>query len=111
MTKKDDVGYKKPPRHTQFKPGKSGNPAGRPKGKKNLKTLLEQRLRKTVTIVEKGRKKTVTMGEVVVAKLIADAAAGDALARRDLIRLMEGMIDKPETGLRIFYLDAEDQNV
>lgn len=110
MTKKDDVGYKKPPRHSQFKPGKSGNPAGRPKGKKNLKTLLEQRLRKTVTIMEKGRKKTLTMGELVVAKLVADAASGDALARKDLIRLMEGLIDKPDTALRIIYMDEEDRN-
>jgi hypothetical protein len=34
------VGYGKPPKHTQFKPGKSGNPQGRPKGTKNLKTDL-----------------------------------------------------------------------
>ena len=45
--KQDDyeVGYGKPPRHTWFKKGQSGNPRGRPCGSKNLKTLLSEALR------------------------------------------------------------------
>ncbi len=34
-----EVGYKKPPKSTKFKKGKSGNPSGRPKGSKNKPTF------------------------------------------------------------------------
>lgn len=40
----DEIGYKKPPRHTRFRKGQSGNPKGRPKGTQNLKTDLAEEL-------------------------------------------------------------------
>lgn len=52
------VGYGKPPRHTQFKPGCSGNPKGRPKGAIGLKTLVKSVMTEKVTVrTAKGRKK------------------------------------------------------
>ena len=36
------VGYRRPPLHSRFKPGQSGNPSGRSKGSQNLKTMFEQ---------------------------------------------------------------------
>src|SRR6266550_4325321 len=43
-----EVGYRKPPRHTRFTKGQSGNPRGRPPGAKNLKTLLSDALNQLV---------------------------------------------------------------
>ena len=48
--KKDnyDVGYKKPPKNTQFKPGQSGNPKGRPKKPTNIHEALIDNLGKKI---------------------------------------------------------------
>ena len=45
-----EVGYGKPPRHSQFVKGQSGNPRGRPAGAKNLKTLLNKALNELVIV-------------------------------------------------------------
>ena len=42
-----DGGYGKPPRHSQFKKGQSGNSKGRPKGSRNFSTDLKETLEKT----------------------------------------------------------------
>ena len=45
-----EVGYGKPPRHTRFVKGQSGNPRGRPPGAKNMKTLLTKALNELVLV-------------------------------------------------------------
>jgi len=52
-----EVGYGKPPTHSQFRPGQSGNPAGRRKGVCNLKTDVIRMLRTPVK-VKGGRPRT-----------------------------------------------------
>ncbi len=72
------IGRGKPPAYTRFKPGQSGNLRGRPKGSKNMATLLEAELNQRVTITENGRRVTVTKRELVMKQAVNKAAAGDA---------------------------------
>lgn len=72
-----DVGYGKPPAHSQFKKGQSGNPNGRPKGSANLATTLRRTLNEKVTIVENGRQKVVSKGEAAIKQLVNRSAQGE----------------------------------
>src|SRR2546429_33335 len=65
-----DVGYSKPPKETQFVKGQSGNKKGRPKGSKNLGTILYEAGRQLVDVTEKGRTRKISKLEVIVIKLI-----------------------------------------
>lgn len=83
----DDVGYGKPPKHTRFRKGVSGNPGGRPKGRRNLASVLDRTLREKVVINENGVRKTVTKLEAAIKQLINQAPSGDKAAIRQLTAL------------------------
>jgi hypothetical protein len=92
------VGYGKPPRHTRFKPGQSGNPRGRVKGRKNLATELLEELSERVIVTENGRQKKLSKQTVILKRMVTDAAQGDAKARDQLLKLI-GVIEQatPDT--------------
>lgn len=72
-----DVGYKKPPRQTQFKKGTSGNPKGRPKGSLNFSTFIERELGAKVTVNENGVRKRISKKHAIAKQLVNKAAGGD----------------------------------
>ena len=75
-----EIGFGKPPRSRQFKPGQSGNPAGRPRGAKNFATAIEQELDARVTVTENGRRRRISKREVIAKHLVNKAASGDLKA-------------------------------
>jgi hypothetical protein len=83
------VGYRKPPRHAGFQKGRSGNPKGRPKGSKNLATLLNQALDETVMVTEDGRRCRVTKREQVITQLVNKSAAADLRAIKQLTDIVQ----------------------
>lgn len=89
------VGYGRPPKHTQFKPGLSGNPKGRPRGAKNATTLLHEALHRPVTITENGRRKRVPVIDVFFRRVVKGALEGDRWSGNQLLRLL--LLSRSET--------------
>jgi hypothetical protein len=84
---KQEGGYGKPPLDSQFQPGQSGNPKGRPKGSLNVVTVLEKALREKVAITEGGRRKVITKLDAAVKQVVNKAAQGDPKAIQLLLNL------------------------
>jgi hypothetical protein len=61
-----EVGYRKPPLHSRFERGQSGNPRGRPSGAKNLATLLTEALNETVVIAEDGGRRKISKRQAII---------------------------------------------
>ncbi|QWG26070.1 hypothetical protein KMZ93_19755 [Bradyrhizobium sediminis] len=76
----DGVGYGRPPRAHQFKPGESGNPKGRPKGKKNEATMLDELLFQKIKIREGGRERRITLFEGMLRRFAEDSLKGNIKA-------------------------------
>ncbi|WP_439369395.1 DUF5681 domain-containing protein [Bradyrhizobium sp. DASA03120] len=82
MAKKSDpgIGYGKPPLHSRFKKGQSGNPRGRPKGSLNFATDLKRTLQAPVTLSDGGKSRRVTTQEAALLRLREKALKGDVKA-------------------------------
>ena len=74
----DKVGYRRPPKRTQFQKGQSGNPKGRSKGSKGLAALLNDVLKEKVPLGTTGKK--ITAREAIVRRQIINALKGDTKA-------------------------------
>lgn len=72
------VGYQRPPAKKQFKKGQSGNPSGRPKGAKNLPTVIKEAASKKLAVIEDGKRKKKSKMELMVTQMMNRAAHGEA---------------------------------
>lgn len=92
-----DVGYGRPPAANQFKKGRSGNPKGRPNGKRNASTIILRALGAKVVINENGRRREVTKLEAALTQVANKAAQGDMRAvnvATALVRFAEERIEQ-----------------
>jgi hypothetical protein len=100
-----EVGYKKPPKHTQFAKGRSGNPNGRPRRPDgvSVKELLSGE--------QKGKNgEVISKREALVIQMLNDAAAGNQRAFSKFISFMKKADmfrkEQPQRGGRVIFFDT-----
>jgi hypothetical protein len=90
-----EVGYRRPPQHTQFQPGQSGNPTGRRKGVHNLRTDVRHMLRIPIQVKEGGRSRKISTQEAVLMVVREKALKGGARALEHLLELANRFNNEP----------------
>ena len=106
-----EVGYKTPPKNTQFKPGQSGNPNGRPSGAKNLSTELLEELHERVRVTEDGKQKTISKQRAMLKSLMAKAVKGDTKAANTLLNMFLKLVPAEEKDTEGRELTQTDEQV
>lgn len=106
----DEVGHGRPPKHSRFKKGASGNPKGRPKGKRNLATVLQATLKERVVVNENGVRRTVTKLDAAVKQLVNKSAEGDLPALR-LLAALASSAEEPALSINTAQDSDADQKV
>lgn len=81
-----------------FKEGESGNPAGRPKGSKNLSTILKEMLSEEIEVNIDGEKTKKKFADIIVRKLVKKAHDGDLRAIQEIFDRTEGKAKQEVNG-------------
>lgn len=106
MTERNDdepankVGYGKPPKHTQFRKGQSGNPRGRKPKMEPSRTKLQQQMdflaiaEEEITITMNGKPKKVSGFQAAVLKLQQKVLSGDKHAMTLYFQMADKFMDE-----------------
>jgi hypothetical protein len=105
------VGYRRPPKATQFTAGKSGNPRGRPRGSRPVGAILQEIIQQKVSVTEGGKTRRIPALEVMLRRLANDAMRSDQRAIKLLLSLVDRYAESPETALQLRDMLAEDEAI
>jgi Family of unknown function (DUF5681) len=96
-----EVGYARPPVHSRFKKGQSGNPKGRPRGRRSVAAILHKILGEKVSVREGERVWLISKTEAIVRSLSLKALRGDQKATETVLALAQEHVqseDRPGNG-------------
>jgi Family of unknown function (DUF5681) len=105
------IGKGRPPQHTRWKPGQSGNPKGRPKGSRPVGAILQDIVQQRVPVTENGKTRWIPALEVMLRRLANDAMRSDQRAIKLLLSLVDRYAQSPETALQFREMLAEDEEI
>ena len=105
------VGYGRPPKETQFQPGKSGNPTGRRKGSRTVGAILTDIIEQKIPVTENGKTRRMPALEVMLRRLVNDAMRGERSAMKLLLSFVDRYADPTEAKVHLGELLAEDRRI
>src|SRR5437762_14006053 len=108
-----EVGYGRPPRHSRFEKGRSGNPRGRPPGAKDLKTLLAEALAEaldeSVIVAENGGRRKITKRAAIVTQFVNRSAKADLRAIKMLLEVLREDQNQPTSSETVPFTQADEK--
>ncbi len=105
------VGYGRPPSHSRWRKGQSGNPKGRPKGSANFADDLIAELSEIVQVTERGRVKRITKRRALIKALTSNSMRGNTSAASLLISLCARVIESDHASQAQAELSAKDRKI
>ena len=92
-----EVGYKKPPKHGQFKKGQSGNPAGRRKGKVTIAgagTVFSEVMAELIPVNDNGKRRNMSILRALFMTDVKKALKNDNAASKRVLSLILNLLDR-----------------
>jgi hypothetical protein len=106
-----EVGFGKPPRETQFKPGNQVGRRGRPKGSKNLATIVAEQAAAPILVKQGDKQRYMSKLEVAISQMMNKAAAGDMKALTVFFDLFRKISPLQPSAQEAAVLDQRDLQV
>lgn len=107
-----EVGYCKAPKGSQFKPGQSGNPKGRPRGTFNSDDLLKKILNEKIIVKQGGRERKISKKKAIFLQAVNKAVNGDLKAAAAILPLIYDLEAKQtENACKTASLNIDDKSL
>ena len=108
----EEKGYGKPPKKHQFKKGVSGNPRGRPKGKKSFTAIFKKLENEKITIQINGKTEKLTIEQAILKRVMIDSVVGKSSSARLYLETKQTILAMPETeGMSASERNKQDQAI